>query len=171
MAVKSKRPPSSGESDFFIEMAKTSLKKKEQEISRLLSLSKESINATLPAVGIQAHWVRAKKQVLISYEEAKKRLSGEYNRFWKNREIVLSETIRKMKFVKVEAMTQMHAIAKKSDLYDKSRGDQVSTVQAARTDLSNDKLSFPFDGVLWSDELFTMRSAAKNYCLQKMGKK
>ena len=98
-------------------------------------------------------------------------MSGEYNRFWKNREIVLSETIRKMKFVKVEAMTQMHAIAKKSDLYDKSRGDQVSTVQAARTDLSNDKLSFPFDGVLWSDELFTMRSAAKNYCLQKMGKK
>ena len=72
LAVKSKRPPSSGESDFFIEMAKTSLKKKEQEISRLLSLSKESINATLPAVGIQAHWVRAKKQVLISYEEAKK---------------------------------------------------------------------------------------------------
>ena len=65
----------------------------------------------------------------------------------------------------------MHAIARKHDLYDKSKGDQVSTVQASRKDLSKDRLSFPSDGVLWPDEFFKMQSAAQNYCLQKMGKK
>ncbi|MCY4523279.1 MAG: hypothetical protein OXB84_00930 [Halobacteriovoraceae bacterium] len=168
--LENKTPPASSDSDFFIDLAKISLEKKEAEASLITSLGKESINATLPAVGVQAHWEKAKKNLLVVYEEAKKRLSGEYHRYWKNQERILSEAIRKMKFVKVETMTQMYAIARDNDLYDKSKGDQVSTVQASRKNLAKDRLSFPFDGVLWPDELFKMQSAAKNYCLQKMNK-
>ena len=165
-ALKSKNPPTPWRGDFFIDLAKKSLAQKEKEIETLERLGKESIKATLPAVGIQAHWAHAKVRVQLSLEDAKKHLLKEYRRFWKNQELVLYEIIRKMKFVKVETMTQIHTAAKKGDLYNKTGGDQVSTVQASQsTPDSADRLSFPFDGVLWPDELFKMQSVARNYCL------
>ena len=160
--------PAPPKEDFFTKLAKVSLVEREREITRLDKLAKESIQAVLPAVGIQSHWNDAKKLVGTVHESVKKQLKGEYRRFWMNRETVLAEAIRKMKFVKVEVMTQMHAIAKKMDVYKKNQGDQVSTVQASREKLAPDQLIFPFDGNLWPDELFTMKSKARTYCLEKM---
>ena len=101
----------------------------------------------------------------------KKQLAAEYRRQWRNREHALSEAIRKMQFVKVELLSQLRYFSK----LHRSPSEPVASNDAkekerAKTDLnlaSDGDRSFPFDGVVWPDELFKLRSVAMGQCLSQ----
>ena len=134
---------------------------KNSESQMLKTLTQESIQAALPAVGEQPHWVAAQAQVLTALEEEKRKLNAEKLRFWKNREIVLAEVIRKMKFVKVEAMSQIRMMAQDDKIAADATTDTVSKIQSAR---QKGEQSYPFDGVYWPDELFQLYARAQTRC-------
>src|SRR5205814_766022 len=87
------------------------LKKLNAEKGRLDQLGKESIAAALPAVGIQKHWKEAQDDLQVLIEIAKKNQDQEFRRQWKNQKIILSEAIRKMRFIKVEFMTEIRQLS------------------------------------------------------------
>lgn len=140
--------------DHKISSLNKALKLREIEEMKLSQLAIESVKAALPAVGEQPHWLKARSAVMSDKAEMKRNLNSEKRRFWKNREIILTEAIRKMRFVKIEAMSQMRTIAESI-----GRGDVISTVQAA-----SGKQSYPFEGVYWPDELFTLQAKAQTLC-------
>lgn len=151
--------------DYFSENAERALKSREKEVEELERLSQHSITAVLPAVGPQNHWVRAKERVVGAVEVSKKMVSEEYRRQWKNRKQVLAEAIRKMQFVKVELMSQIQQLAKLPAFKESNTlkiPDKTIVAEEAK------EIAFPFDGIVWSDELFRVRSAAQGRCLEAM---
>lgn len=154
-------PEQSKVSDHKIKQRELSIKAKETERNILQTLTRESIQAALPAVGEQPHWIKAQGQVLAALEEEKRRLNAEKLRFWKNREVVLTEVIRKMKFVKVEAMSQIRLMAQENKKEVEITTDTVTKIQSARQQGSQ---SYPFDGVYWPDELFQLYAKAQTRC-------
>lgn len=159
-ALKSSDPVKPGRSDFFVTLAEASLKAREQEAKALEAVAARSIKAALPAVGVQAHWTHAMKLVSHDVEEAKKQKASEYHRVWSNQQAQLKEAIRKMRFVKVELMTQMQRYAQIEKF---AAEDQTKTAKLSDVD----KQIYPFDGVLWPDELFALESLAETKCLKK----
>jgi len=91
--------------------------------------------------------------LIISKAESKRR--------WKNRETILSESIYKMRFVKIEFISQMRDFSLKLA---KSYEDKVSTYAAATA--RDNQLSFKADRVIWSDELFNTTAQVENLCMQ-----
>ncbi len=154
-------PDSSKVSDARIKLFEAAIAQKAQEQKTLQAFALESIKAALPAVGEQPHWVKAQAQVLSALEEEKRRLNAEKLRFWKNREIVLAEVIRKMKFVKVESMSQIRMMAQDNKKESEITTDTVTKIQSARQQGSQ---SYPFDGVYWPDELFQLYAKAQTRC-------
>ncbi|MBT7608430.1 MAG: hypothetical protein HN576_01660 [Bacteriovoracaceae bacterium] len=149
--------------DFYMTKADNRIVSLELEIKELKRLSERSIKAALPAVGIQPHWKKALKDLAYTLTEARKRRVTEYKRLWKNRETILAEAIKKMKFVKIEALTQIQDIVfKKKEL---GKGIKATNVLSSKE--TNDKLIFPYDGVFWPDEILNLRSEAKSFCLKK----
>ena len=132
--------------DFYVGLYKKSLVNLEKEKLILSSLSKESIKAALPAVGEQPHWNEAGENIQALVEVQKKKVSSEYRRFWKNRELVLKEAIRKMRFVKVETMSQLNELMAERKTAPNSEGDTISRVSSAVA--KNNEVIFPFDGVV-----------------------
>ncbi len=155
------QPEASNVSDARIQLMESSLSLKAQEQKMLEVLAKESIKAALPAVGEQPHWIKAQAQLLSALEEEKRKLSAEKMRFWKNRELVLAEVIRKMKFVKVESMSQIRLMAQDNKTESEITSDTVTKIQSARQQGSQ---SYPFDGVYWPDELFQLYARAQSRC-------
>jgi len=97
----------------------------------------------------------------ISY--AKSMIIKEKKRQWKNREVILSNIIRKMRFVKVEYISLMNrfrdrAITKKKD--------EIHLYQAKSR--NKDELVFPYDGDLWGDDYFNLSADTESACLQGM---
>ncbi len=150
--------PSSLEVDsLYVGLGKRAVAQREKESEQLQNLHDASIEAALPAVGKQVYWERAQKTLMGSLEAARQQLALEYRQEWKNRKIILAEAIRKMNFVKVELLSQLQRYAK-------------SEVPSAESKVALNKapgeLTFPFDGVVWADELFKLRGLAQAQCLQ-----
>ena len=147
--------------DYYISLYERSLANLIKEWAHLSNLRDKSIKAALPIMpGIQVHWKEALNDISIAKEHQKKRVAVEHRRFWKNREIVLKEAIRKMRFVKVEMMGQLQEM---QDSVGFENGDKVSTVRSA-LDKGNQQV-FPFDGIIWGDEMFHLYAEAENFCL------
>jgi tetratricopeptide (TPR) repeat protein len=175
-ALKSEEPPAIEESDFFVKMAGRSLARRTRERDVLDTLATQSITAVLPAVGPQQHWEKAKGRAIAALERAKKQVATENRRQWKNRSRVLAEAIRKMQFVKVELYSQVRTLAQESgaNSNDQSKGLEKDTearlnsdTQAMLKQASAGELVFPFDGVMWPDELFHLTSVAQSKCQAK----
>ncbi|MBY0370737.1 hypothetical protein K2X33_08625 [bacterium] len=176
-ALKSE-DPKDFEEDFFSKAAKRSVASREAEAQLLEALATQSITATLPAVGPQQHWEQARVRSLVALEAAKKHASEEVRRHWKDRKTILAEAIRKMQFVKVELFSQVRTLAKQEPSA-ASTNASVSALEKdtagrlkdlARKDLqkaSEGDLVFPFDGVIWPDELFHLTSVAQSRCQEK----
>lgn len=168
-ALQMEDPPSAGVRDYFSGIAEAALSQRTEEASKLKLLSQQSVAAVLPAVGPQSHWEKAHTQMLQDIEVAKKRRASEYRRQWKNRKLVLGEAIRKMQFVKVELLSQIRTLSQGALPVGTSapiaRNDQIAA--ALKTDDSRSDMTFPFDGVVWPDELFRLRSVAQTRCLGK----
>lgn len=154
-ALEAQITPNPDVKDSRLINVENALKVRTDENKRLALLSTDSIKAALPAVGEQAHWLRAREQVSVALEADNRSYMTEKRRFWKNREIVLAEAIRKMKFVKVEAMSQLRMAAAEKN----QNSDTISTVRAAQG-----KQSYPFEGVYWPDELFHLHAEAQTRC-------
>ena len=95
-------------------------------------------------------------------EKAQIDKSKEIRRKWNNREKLLEGSIRKMRFVKVEFLSMMRRL--KSSLAQVRPSDSVN-MKSSGIEKSN-KLVFPYDGVLFGDELFHYQSDLKNLCLR-----
>ena len=145
--------------DFYIVMAERALAGRIREKGMLENFAQESKTAALPAVGIQEHWLDAQKTLAQSLEKAKKQQSEEYRRVWRSRRFVLREAIHKMQFVKVEFMGQISKLAVKKP--DKKLRGNVKTKLVA----SKDNVVYPFDGLVWPDEMFNLQSVTEGECL------
>jgi tetratricopeptide (TPR) repeat protein len=169
-ALNAQVTPDPEEPDTFSRMAELQVKNRESEAARLETLSVESIRAALPAVGPQAHWVKLKGEMQAHSRAAIQSRASEIRRQWEVRRIQLVEAIRKMQFVKVEFMSQLRLLAKKaSGELDEMRLSQAAPRRAEEAPKpalqAPGKIIFPFDGLLWPDELFKLRSVARERCL------
>ena len=152
------KPQGQGE-DFYIVRAERVLDRRSEEWKALADLALESKTAALPAVGVQPHWLEAQKALAHSLEKAKKQKMEEYRRVWRSRRYVLREAIHKMQFVKVEFMGQMSKLATRNP-GKKLRGNIKTKLVA-----SNDSTIYPFDGLVWPDEMFNLQSVTQGECL------
>lgn len=170
LSLLTEDPPTAGMHDYFSDLAVTALDKRRTEVERLKTLGEQSIGATLPAVGPQSHWEKARTQMLVDVESAKKAKAYEYRRQWKNRKFVLTEAIKKMQFVKVELQSQIRSLSQVSQSTSQAtpriHNEQVAA--ALKSDNGKADMTFPFDGVVWPDELFHLRSVAQTRCLGKV---
>lgn len=176
-ALKAEDPPQD-ESDFFTEAAQRAKKSRIAEAELLDALATQSITATLPAVGPQQHWERARTRALVALEAAKKQSADEVRRAWKNRKQILTEAIRKMQFVKVELFSQVRTLSRQTpagtpsgavSALERDTGDRIKAeTQGALKVAEGAELSFPFDGVIWPDELFKLTSVAQSRCQEKV---
>lgn len=148
--------------DFFLNLAENATQQRSQEAANLRGLGQRSIEAVLPAVGIQKHWVDAQNRLEASLAYSEKQLQAERSRQWANRGSILREAIRKMRFVKIEAMSQMRSLVVQSP--GAPSQDVLPTTQSAP--LRESDYQFPFDGVLWPDELFRLQGIATQRCLK-----
>jgi hypothetical protein len=168
-ALKQSMPPEPQRSDLFTEMAKQAVNQITAEKARVAALGVQSIGATLPAVGPQKHWKETETLLAAELEMAKKNQATEFRRQWKNQRAMLQEAIRKMRFVKVEYLSQVRALgrieAQKASLV----ADAGNSVPVRAIQKEPDQLSFPVDFNLWPDELFKLRSTAQARCLKKGG--
>ncbi len=170
-ALAAQNPPAPRVKDFFSKLSDTAVGRREAEMARLNALGEESIAATLPAVGWQVHWQKAKDRAAVQIDTVKKRQADEYRRQWKNDKAILTEAIRKMQFVKVELLSQLRMAALQSgDAIQTSAAaparDSGAGVAPAKITVEDGAVAFPFDGVMWPDEMFRLRSAAQSRCLK-----
>lgn len=133
----------------------------ELEAEKLTILTKESIRAALPAVGEQAHWIAANRDLSTVTNELKRQMVSQKQRYWRNRELVLNEAIRKLKFVRIEAMSQVRMANEEAD---KGAVEVTDTAKKIESAQSRGSQTYPVDGVYWPDELFKMHSLAKTRC-------
>jgi hypothetical protein len=165
--------------DTYTKIADNSVRRLEAELAKVIQLGEQSIGAALPAVGPQKHWKDYKGNLQAALALAKKNQSDEYARQWKNERAALQESIRKMRFVKVEYISQVRA-------YDSSTAgggalDRQKMIASNSTSLpasavtkgeGGESLNFATDeSDLWPDEFFRLRSAAQTQCLRKSGAK
>jgi hypothetical protein len=164
-ALAQSEPPVPHHLSSYAVWAKEAVIARTQESARVADLSERSISAVLPAVGVQSHWKEAAKALERSTEQAKKMVATEYRSAWSADRVALKEAIRKMQFVRVELLSQLALMA---------NADQVGVTQSSATHeappapkliAENKDQVYPFEGVVWSDELFKLRSLARGKCL------
>lgn len=100
-----------------------------------------------------------------SFAYANKRIKAEKQRQWMNRGMILSNIIRKMRFVKVEYISLMNRFKDKAI---SNRKDEIHTFQAKSRGAN--ELVFPYDGDLWGDDYFNINAQIESSCLQGMKK-
>lgn len=148
----------------YISYAERSVSNLNQEVKKVNQLAEESIEAALPAMGIQPHWKNLSKELSHSLENSLKTRDSEYRKFWTQKKIALREAIRKMRYVKVEFLSQIRKRA--NDGIGESGVEQIKTSSAAPLRTESGEIAFLYDGVFWPDEMFRLRSVAQSNCLR-----
>jgi len=162
-ALNASDPTQPDELDEYSKLAKLSVEKLEAEKQRVALLADKSASAVLPAVGPQQAWVDAGRQLSSAIEQASKFRAAEYRRQWKSLQSSLREAIHKMQFVKVEYMSQLQQFSKQSA----SAAPREASLKPS-AEVNDAEMNFPFDGVVWVDELFKLRAAAEAQCLARI---
>ena len=158
--LKTLNPTNPDKKDFYIQRAQRSIEQRLKEQKTVQVLTAESKTAALPAVGIQPHWPEAEKALAYSIEQGQKRKVEEYRRVWRSRRFILQEAIKKMQFVKIELMGQMSRLRGSKGVAKRLKGNIATKLVA-----SNSTMTFPFDGLVWPDEMFQLQSVTKGECL------
>ncbi len=166
-ALASNEPPVPHRVSTYAAWAKEALAMRQKESARIAELSQRSISAVLPAVGVQSHWMEAGKALERATDQTKKMLATEYRNAWNADRVALREAIRKMQFVRVELLSQL-ALAANGDQLGSSQSSASREGAAANAPKlvadAKDQV-YPFEGVVWSDEMFRLRSLARGKCL------
>lgn len=173
-ALEAQDPPPPRNPDRFSEQAGLALESRRAESAKLAALAQASITASLPAVGPQLHWSQAQGRMSARVQEASKRLAEEYRRQWRNDRHQLTEAIRKMQFVKVELLSQLRNASIQAAQAPANTPSVISDsirvgMSAPALEANRDELIFKFDGVIWPDELFRLKSVAEGRCVSAAG--
>lgn len=150
--------------DDYARYAMDAVQARESEMNSLKGFSARSESAVLPAVGPQKQWTQAIVTLTSNLESAKKLRSDEFRREWRNDKAILVEAIRKMQFVKVELLSQVGDMK----LTEKNTINPAKEAEAKKTISASGDQTFPFDGVIWPDELFKLRSVTQGQCVGQM---
>jgi hypothetical protein len=100
--------------------------------------------------------------------QAKKILAQENTRSWKNLKELSAEAILKMRFVRMELLSQLQMLEKaktKQDIL--AKNNQVADAgsgQEALAKAGSGKMVFPVKGDVWVDELFNVRALTATEC-------
>jgi hypothetical protein len=149
--LKSQNPAMIDPKDFFVKLTNTSIDKKKAE------------HTNLEALGVTGELLNSYRGRLVNLEKLSELdLISERHRKWKNRQVLIESTIKNLRFVKVEFLSQMRRLNKSISL--KRQQDSVKTIASGRE--KSDRFSFPYDGVLFADELFHISSEVKDLCLR-----
>jgi hypothetical protein len=166
-ALASSAVPAPDTMDIYSTLSVRGRSSLDAELKRLTALGEQSIGAALPAVGWQRHWKDYITQVRTAAEESRKFQNDQFARQWKNERNALSEAIRKMRFVKVEYMSQVRQLSSAPGLDTKTMVASASATASEVVGSDTRQLTFPIENDVWSDELFKMRSAAQAQCVKK----
>jgi hypothetical protein len=161
--IAAENPAEIDATDFYLSTVTKALNNLSAEKIKLSELAKKSVEATVPAVGEQAHWKKALVQNNRTHTMGMKTKTYELRKRWGNRKKVLEASIRKMRFVKIEFISLMRKINKQLAKAGTKHSDSVTSYSAATK--KRNEVEFPFDGVLFSDEVFSMRAEVKSLCL------
>ncbi len=149
------------EYDYYLNIVLRGMKSQKIEKEQLDRLAQASVEATVPAIGVQEHWLTSRQDLNTMMSMTAKRKQFELRKRWENRQKILDSSIRKMRFVKIEFISLMRRYAQK--LEEKSGVDKVTTFAAASA--KKNQLEFPFDGMAWGDEPFHLTAEVKSLCL------
>jgi hypothetical protein len=156
-AMSAGETPAPPWTDPQLQLNEATLARLQAEGQRLKQLETESLSAPLTAVGKQSHWVLLERSVQDSTTVAQKDVQKSRARIWQSRGAQLQEAIRKMRFVKVELMSQLSL--KLADHQEKG----VEKVATAKAGLQ----VYPYEaGEVWPDELFRIRALSNSSCPQ-----
>ena len=168
-ALATQYPATPPDLDYFSTLSLNSVNGMTAEKQRLAQLEHESITATLPAVGPQKHWRDAQKDLDGTLSFARQVEAAEFHRQWSNDRVMLIDAVRKMRFVKVEYLSQVRKFSDTADntKLDKKNmvADTGAVVPEGNLKKEDDQLTFPVDKVFWPDEMFKLRSTAQSRCL------
>ncbi len=162
-----KETPPPPRPDEYTQLSARTVSNLAAEQRQLSDLSSKSIGAVLPAVGPQRHWQDDLAELKVVSEEANKRLTDEYRRQWKNMRGTLEEAIRKMRFVKVEYLSQVRQFAGDGAMDSKKLVASNEKGSAVVESDSEHTMNFPVETEIWPDEFFKLRSAAQTLCLKR----
>ena len=164
IALKSNEPATPPELDWYTAFIVKAQDQLQDEIKILDELKKKSITASLPSVGEQKHWKEASESLTQRVQLLDKLKLTEYRRQWRNNSVAMRESIRKMQFVKLELLSQLET-GKAAQIDSETALENHDKIKTDVKEEASGRLSFRFDGVTWSDELFKLRSTAPNVCL------
>ncbi len=165
VAIQSTEPPAPRILDDHSRFVADAVSIQATELKELENLSNRSVSAVFPAVGRQKHWEEQVQNLKLVMESTKKRQADEFRRQWKTDRSTLQESIRKMRFVKVELLSQV------SQLEGLTRKEALPAYrsQAMKQKIEDhSEMSFPFDGVVWPDEVFKLKAVANGQCAEKL---
>ena len=175
-ALQAGAPPRPEWVDEFGLRAEKSFQARSIEAARLSELAKVSIQAVLPAVGEQKHWVRLRDRMLQARDRLAQNRDAEFRRQWLSRRQVLEEAIRKMAFVKVELGSQLRELSRlenRGQVADSVQSSAAAALKQAAPQVPRASAGavqvYPQDGELWPDELFRLQSVARERCLALQG--
>lgn len=175
-ALQAGAPPRPEWVDEFGLRAEKSFQARSSEAARLSELAKVSIQAVLPAVGEQKHWVRLRDRMLQARDRLAQNRDSEFRRQWLSRRQVLEEAIRKMAFVKVELGSQLRELSRlenRGQVADSVQSSAAAALKQAAPVVPQSSAGavqvYPQDGELWPDELFRLQSVARERCLALQG--
>ena len=151
--INSGHPLVINKDDFRISMLKTSLKKLEAERELLIKISANEEKGLL-------HDLLENTVTKKSFLD--KELVSNIQREWKHRKHILENTIRRMRFVKVEYLSKMRRM--NNQISKMNSIDSVNIVHSAVD--KSDKIEFPVNDVLFSDELFNMKADLQKKCIE-----
>ncbi|MBS1986228.1 MAG: tetratricopeptide repeat protein [Bdellovibrionales bacterium] len=159
-ALREKNSPVAPWSDDYSKLALQTQAQVQNEIHTLAELERESLSAPLSAVGRQSHWKAFANELGTNLQAANDAVAKEQRRIWMSHASMLSEAIKKMRFVKLELLmelgispsgtTDTQKTSTLADLHPAPEADGVQT--------------FPYEGVVWPDELFHFKAMASNRC-------
>lgn len=161
--LNSENPEVVDANDPYLNIVENGLRSQVSEIQQVERLASLSIEAVVPSVGIQPHWTNAKNNLIRTNHLTQKVKVSELKKRWANKLKIQDESIRKMRFVKVELLALVHRLARESE--NLQMADKVTTYHAATR--GADQLEFPYDGLAWGDEVFNLSAEVKNLCLMR----
>ncbi len=152
-ASETPAPPALGAGgDWFLSQAEAAVPQLQAEATELARLEERSVGAVLPAVGPQKHWTALRAEIARNVDLVKKSLGRERRQRWESLASQLKEAIRKMQFVKVELLSQVRL------------GQVPKAAGTTALQKSDREIAFKFDGVLWPDEPFHLKSVTDGVC-------
>ena len=109
-------------------------------------------------------------------KEVAKNLEARKELYWKNQEKIAAESIKKMRFVKVEFLTEMKKIEKLARHKEIVLGstvvasnDQVQTAELLAQAEKNGQMVFKVTDDLWVDEMFKVKGLTQSQCQKVKG--